>query len=123
MEKVEKDVLRILKSHKGRYNPITAKAISKGLRVPEREIRRIISRLVIKNKLLIASSVNKPFGFYIIENLEELKGCLRQYYSRLKALKERASSLYKAGLKKFSKQIQGEFKFHDKSLRKRRNGK
>ena len=113
MGKTEKDVLRILKSHKGSLNPITAQVVSKRLRIPEREIRRIISRLVIKHKLLIASSVNKPFGFYLIEDLEELKDCLGQYYSRLKTLKERASSLYEAGLKKFSKEIQGEFKFHD----------
>lgn len=113
MGKAEKDILRVLKSHKGRLNPITAKTISKRLRIPEREVRRAISGLVTKRKLLIASSVNKPFGFYLIETLEELKECLGQYYSRLKTLKERASSLYKAGLKKFSKEIQGEFKFHD----------
>jgi hypothetical protein len=113
MGEQEKKILKILRSHRGSDNPITAKALSKRLRLPEREVRRVISRLVTKQKLLIASSVHEPFGFYLIKSLDELKGCLGQYYSRITTLKDRATSLYKAGLKKFTKEIQGEFKFHD----------
>jgi len=106
-------ILHALKRHKGRDNAITAKALARNVHLPEREVRRIISWLVTEQKCLIASSVHEPYGFYLIKSLYELKGCLGQYYSRITKLKDRATSLYKAGLKKFSKEIQGEFKFND----------
>jgi len=109
----EKLILRVLERHKGRDNAITAKALAIKAHLPEREVRRIISRLVTEQKCLIASSVHEPFGFYLIKSLDELKECLGQYYSRITTLKDRAKSLYRAGLKKFSKDIQGELKFND----------
>ena len=112
MEAQKKQILKILRSHQGSDNAITARALSKKLHIADREVRRIISELVTQEKVLIGSSVHEPYGFYIIRNIDELKECLGQYYSRMKTLKERASSLYKAGLKKFSKQIQGEFNFY-----------
>ena len=112
METQNKQVLEILRHHKGKSRAITASALSRKLHIPEREVRRVISELVTEGKLLIASSVHRPYGFYMIRNLHELKECLSQYYSRMKTLKERASSLYKTGLKKFSKDIQGEFNFY-----------
>ena len=105
-------VLQGLKKHKGSNNAITTKSLARKVHLPEREVRRIISRLVTEQKCLIASSVHEPFGFYLIKSLDELKECLGQYYSRIMALKDRATSLYKTGLKKFSKEIQGEFKFN-----------
>jgi len=104
-------ILKVLQSHKGKNRPITARKLSAKLRLPERQVRSLISELVTKEKILIASSVQKPFGFYLITDIDELKECLGQYYSRLKNLKERAQSLYKAGLKRFSREIQHEFKF------------
>ena len=112
METQKNRILAILKHYKGKSRAITASALSRKLHIPEREVRRVISELVTEGKLLIASSVHRPYGFYMIRNLHELKECLGQYYSRMKTLKERASSLYKAGLKKFSKDIQGEFNFY-----------
>ena len=106
-------ILRVLEKHKGRDNAIPAKALAIKAHLPEREVRRIISRLVTDQKCLIASSVHEPFGFYLIKNVDELKGCLGQYYSRITTLKDRAASLCKMGLQKFSKEIQGEFKFND----------
>ncbi len=111
MEKTVYRILKVLQSHKGNKKPITARALSGKLRMSEREVRRLISELVTKEKILIGSRVRKPYGFYLITNLDELKDCLGQYYSRLTNLKDRAQSLYKAGLKKFSKEIQDEFKF------------
>ena len=113
METQNKQVLEILRHHKGKSRAITASALSRKSHIPEREVRRVISELVTEGKLLIASSVHRPYGFYMIRNLHELKECLGQYYSRIVALKGRATSLYKEGLKKFSKDIQGEFKFYD----------
>lgn len=112
METQKKRILALLRSHNGKDRAITASALSRKARISEREVRRIISRLVKEDNLLIASSVHRPYGFYMIKNLYELKECLGQYYSRMKELKERSSSLYKAGLKKFSKDIQGEFNFY-----------
>lgn len=111
MDKLAKRVLKVLRHHKGESCPVTANTISRKLNIPEREIRRIIADLVTNEKMLIASSVHPPYGFYLIRNIKELKKCLSQYYSRLKKLQERASRLYKSGLKKFSKDIQNEFKF------------
>ena len=104
-------VLQGLKKHKGSNNAITTKSLARKVHLPEREVRRIISRLVTEQKCLIASSVHEPFGFYLIKNMDELKGCLDQYYSRIVKLKDRAASLYETGLKKFSKEVQAEFKY------------
>lgn len=111
-EHIEYRILKALESHKGKDNPITAKALSKKAKAPEREVRRVISYLVTNHRLLIASSVHSPYGFYLIEDVDELKRCLSQYCSRLKNLRDRAQSLYKSGLKKFSKEIQHEFSFN-----------
>lgn len=105
------ELLKVLQSHKGKDKPITAHRLARKLRLPEREVRRLISELVTKEKILIASRVRKPYGFYLVTDLTELKECLSQYYSRLKNLKARAQSLYKAGLSKFAKEIQDEFRF------------
>ena len=110
-EKIVWKLLKILQSHKGKDKPVTALVLSRKLRLPEREVRRLISELVTKEKILIASRVRKPYGFYLITELDELKECLSQYYSRLKNLKARTQSLYKAGLIRFAKEIQGEFEF------------
>ena len=104
-------LLTILRSHKGKGKPVTALKLSGKLRIPEREVRQMISDLVTNKKILIASRVRKPYGFYLITSLDELKECLAQYHSRLKNLKARTESLYKAGLIKFAKDIQDEFKF------------
>ena len=105
------ELLKVLQFHKGKDKPITAHRLARKLRLPEREVRRLISELVTKEKMLIASRVRKPYGFYLVTDLAELKECLGQYYARLKNLRARAQSLYKAGLAKFAKEIQREFKF------------
>ena len=114
MGEQKEKIMSVLRFHKGRGNPITAKALSKRLCLPEREVRRIISRLVTEQKLLIASSVHEPFGFYLIKTPSELKENLNQNSSRIKAINARRLGLLKGGIKKFGKkEIQGEFKFHD----------
>ena len=113
MGEQKEKIMSVLRFHKGRGNPITAKALSKRLCLPEREVRRIISRLVTEQKLLIASSVHEPFGFYLIKTPYELRGCLGQYYSRMKTLEDRTSSLCKAGIKEFGKKALRGFKLYD----------
>ena len=107
MEEQSKKIWEILRSHKGKRKAITAKDISEKSDLSEREVRRVISLLVRKEKALIVSSVHDPYGFYIVKNLKELMECHKQYCSRIKALKERDSILYKNGMKKIAKKRQG----------------
>lgn len=105
-------ILRVLEKHKGSNKAITARALARKIHLPEREVRRIISGIVTEQKSLIASSVHRPFGFYIIKRPGELRECLGQYKSRMDTLDDRASSLCISGVKRFGKEILRGFKFH-----------
>ena len=60
MEAQKKQILKILRSHKGSNSAITARALSKKLHLVDREVRRTISELVTQEKILIGSSVHEP---------------------------------------------------------------
>ena len=105
-------ILRALKKHNGVDEAILARKLAKKVGLEERHVREIISDIVKEQEVLIASRVSDPCGFHLIKRASELRECLGQYKSRIDKLYERASSLYKAGLKKFSKDIQGEFNFY-----------
>ena len=106
-------VLRALRKHKGIKKAITAAKLAAEAKVEERQTRRIISDFVKKQELLIASTVRKrPKGFYFIKEAGEVRQCLGQYKSRIDKLNERASSLYRAGAKRFGKAALRGFEFN-----------
>ena len=112
MEAQKKRILEILRSCKGNDKAITARALSRKLHIPEREVRGIISDLVINERALIGSSVRRPYGFYMIKTACEWVGNIKQCGSREKTIKDRKLSLYQSGKGRFSKKIQSEFNFN-----------
>lgn len=111
MNHLEEPILHILRKHRGRNNPVTCHCIEKITGSSSRTVRRTISDLVKMERALIASSVNYPYGFYLITNKHEAKTCLRQYYSRAKEVLNRARILNKMVKKKFGVSYQKEFYF------------
>jgi hypothetical protein len=108
---LEETILTILKEHKGRDNPITARDIEKITLSSSRKIRKIIAGLVIDHRIPIASSVHYPYGFYLITDKKEAIQCLNQYWSRVKEVSKRAKILTKAVEDKFGIEYQKEFDF------------
>lgn len=110
---LEKQILNILKSHKGKDSPITVGDLEKLTLSSSRKIRRAIATLVIERSIPIASSVHYPYGFYLITDKDEALQCLRQYWSRVKEVSNRAKKLSKAVEDKFGIKYQKEFKFDE----------
>ena len=110
---LEKTLLNILKEHRGKNNPITVYKLEQKTLSSSRKIRKSIANLVINHHVPIASSVNYPYGFYLITDKDEALLCLRQYWSRVKETAIRAKSLSKAVEGKFNVKCQQEFQFRD----------
>ena len=111
MNHLEKLLLRSLKKHRGKNNPVTCRRLEKITGFGSRNIRKTIANLVIRHHIPIASSVYCPYGFYLITNKQEAETCLRQYYSRVKEVANRARILNEAVKEKFGISYQEEFDF------------
>ncbi len=111
MNSLEEVLLNILQAHKGKDNPITVRELERMVLSSSRKIRKAIANLVIHHNIPIASSVNYPYGFYLITDKDEALQCLRQYWSRVKEVSNRAKILSKAVEDKFAIKCQKEFKF------------
>jgi hypothetical protein len=108
---LEGTILNILKEHEGRDNPITVQELERITLSSSRRIRKAIANLVINHNIPIASSVNYPYGFYLITDKDEALICLRQYWSRVKEVANRAKRLSKVVEDKFGVKYQQEFDF------------
>lgn len=115
MSVLEETVLNILQNHKGKDNPITAQELESKTLASSRLIRKAIANLVINRNIPIASSVHYPYGFYLITDKDEALQCLRQYWSRVKELSNRAKRLSKAVEDKFGIKYQKEFDFDEEA--------
>jgi predicted phosphohydrolase len=111
MSSLEEVLLNILQEHKGKDNPITVRELERMNLSSSRKIRKAIANLVIHHNIPIASSVNYPYGFYLITDKDEALQCLKQYWSRVKEVSNRAKILSKAVENKFGINSQKEFKF------------
>lgn len=111
---LEGSILNIVRKHKGRNNPITCRKLEKMTGSRSRDIRRIIANLVTTERAIIASSVNYPYGYYLITRKQDAKVCLKQYYSRIREMLNRVRILNKMVKKKFGINYQEEFNFAEK---------
>ncbi len=108
---LEETILNVLQEHQGKDNPITVQELERMTLASSRKIRKAIANLVIHHEIPIASSVNYPYGFYLITDNDEALACLRQYWSRVKEVANRAKRLSKAVEDKFGIKYQKEFDF------------
>ncbi len=111
MNHLEKLILCILKKHRGRNNPVTCRRLEKITGSSSRNIRKTIANLVIRHHIPIASFVHCPYGFFLITNKQEAGTCLKQYYSRVREVVNRARILNEAVKEKFGVSYQEEFDF------------
>lgn len=108
---LEETILSILQAHKGKDNPITVQELEGMTLASSRKIRKAVASLVIHHEIPIASSVNYPYGFYLITDNDEALSCLKQYWSRVREVANRAKKLSKAVEGKFGVKYQKEFDF------------
>lgn len=111
MNHLEKLILRILERHRGRNDPVTCRQLEKITGSSSRNIRKTIANLVIRHHIPVASSVCHPYGFFLITNKQEAETCLRQYYSRVRGVVNRARILNEVVKEKFGISYQEEFDF------------
>jgi len=108
MNEQELKILNILYGHKGRNKPITVGKLVVLTGISEREVRQIVKNLLEIHHYPVASSVNPPYGYYLITDPEEAKQCLGQYYSRAKEVLKRANILNEVVREKFKVEYQQE---------------
>ena len=110
---LETELLRILQERRGPDQAITAASLSQLTGAGSRVIRKIISHLVTEDQVPIASSVQWPYGFYLITNAEEAEATLRQYWSRVRETAKRARALGQVVEWRFGVKLQQEFLFDE----------
>ncbi len=111
---LETELLRILQQRRGPDQAITAASLSQMTGASSRIIRKIISHLVTEDQIPIASSVQWPYGFYLITNAEEAEATLRQYWSRVRETAKRARALAQGVERRFGVKLQKEFPFDER---------
>lgn len=80
---MEELLLKILKFHKGRERAITGKELARMLGdSDDRHIRTEIRKLIVQG-FPIASSVKLPYGYYIIETIQEATEYMQGLRNRL----------------------------------------
>ena len=77
-----KELLELLKLHRGRDRAITARRLSETLDSEERDIRTGIRNL-IAGGIPIASSVVRPYGYFIVTSVQEANDYMKSLRERL----------------------------------------
>ncbi|MFQ5630572.1 MAG: hypothetical protein ACE5I1_17505 [bacterium] len=90
----------------GARRAVTKKYLSARTGIPTRKIERLIRELVIEYGVEIASSCERPFGYFLINNEAEGRRYRSQLLSRMKKLNERLSAVDKITARKISETLQ-----------------
>jgi len=99
-------LLTILQLHRGKTRAITGKELAQILGEPnDRMIRKEIRELIADGHP-IASSTEKPYGYFVIDTPEEAEQYLRQLKSRLVKDAYRRRDFKKAAAKALNKEKQ-----------------
>ena len=111
MEYLDRRILEILQNHQGKAKAIRADELQRQVMASTRKIRAVTAKLVTERRLPVASTVNPPYGFYLITNAEEAKECLAQYWSRVEEVAKRAHILADVVKEQFGVETQLELRF------------
>lgn len=96
LDQEEKKILQLLP--KGIAQPKPLKELVKLSGLKEREVRGIIYRLIVLHHVPIGAQYNRPNGYYIITNNEELQQALAPLTSQIAMMSKRAEALSNAEL-------------------------
>ncbi len=94
----ERQILSILSQRRGKALAIPVRALAEAVRISERELRNRVKHLVEYHDVLIGSSTQQPYGYYIMEDPEEMEAAVRQLQHRLISLAVRISKLRKISI-------------------------
>jgi len=97
-----KIIIRLRNHHRGKDNAIHYKELAIDLGINERELRDIVSNLVIDGKACIGSNCTEGY-FYIVTD-EEYQHTRNEIMSRIKKLAKRAKGLRLSRM--FDKQLE-----------------
>ncbi len=82
----------------GRANALSSRELSEQTGLSDRQIRDTIRSLIMERGVLIASVVNKPYGFYIPETPDEIINATKRLRHRGIMILVRAARLQKSSL-------------------------
>ncbi len=68
--------------------PVKAKEIAAMLEISEREVRRLVRELIGRG-VMIASTMERPYGYFIPKNEQQVERYARQLKSRIAKIAER----------------------------------
>lgn len=101
----EAHLKQILLVHRGKERAITAKELAKIFDTDERFIRVQIRNLIgFPSYELIASTTEKPYGYFMAETIQEANECIETLLGRIKSDCVRLRDLKRAKAKRFSGQ-------------------
>ncbi len=103
----EQAILSLLQ--KGRRNAQSVKFLAGQTGLSETEVREKIRHLIMVHDVLIASTVQKPAGFYIPETPEEIDQATRSLRHRGISILARAAKLQRLSLEDIYHQAKMEF--------------
>jgi predicted DNA-binding transcriptional regulator len=82
---MEERIKKILEN----YNrPVKAKEIAETLTISEREVRRLVRELIGRG-VMIASTMERPYGYFLPRTPQEIQRYARQLKSRIAKIAER----------------------------------
>jgi biotin operon repressor len=70
------------------YRPLKAKVIAETLGISEREVRRLVRELIGRG-VMIASTMERPYGYFMPKNEQQIERYARQLKSRIAKIAER----------------------------------
>jgi hypothetical protein len=99
-------LLTILQLHRGKARAITGKELAQVMGAPDDRLVRKEIRELIAEGHPIASSTEKPYGYFLVDTPEEAEQYLRQLKSRLVEDAYRRRDFRKAAAKSLNKDKQ-----------------
>jgi len=103
----KKYITRVVKeilSHQGYENPVSVSELMALVPLTDREIRRLVSHLVVEELYPIGSKSSKPAGFFKITDMNDFIEAIANLDPRSKKIEKRALRLAKA-CKKYGLEI------------------
>ena len=95
-KKYQNKILKLIKKHISKTNPIQVDQLMESIPLNDREIRRVVQYLVNEGNYPIGSTTKGPYGFYMIASFEDYLEAVKNLMHRKEKLKERVENLRKA---------------------------
>lgn len=101
-------ILILLLRHEGKANAITAKELARIFDMKnDRKVRACIAELIEKDGIPVASLIDPPYGYYIIESRREAEDYMRTLRNRIKETCVRRAQFKRATYLNLNSLVQG----------------